>query len=149
MSCGCKDKDTKTRRDFITDLAGGLATLGVAGSLAKSTFASGGNQRNVLATVKIDDHQELKNPGGFILLKKTPAGDLLVTRSGEAEFSALSVVCPHMQCNIKVKSPTLIQCPCHQSGYKIDGSYISGPAKSGLRRFPVAIEAGVITILEG
>ena len=141
----CDSKDRKTRRDFISNLAGGLATLGVAGSLTKSTLAAGG----VLATVKIDDHQELKNAGGFVLVKKTPAGDVLVTRSGEGEYSALSIVCPHMQCNIKVKSPTLIQCPCHQSGYKIDGSYISGPAKTGLRKFPIAVEGGVITILEG
>jgi len=142
-------KKPTTRRDFISNLAGGIALAGMAAPLLSSTGFAVQEKPGVLATVKIDDHQELQRTGGSILVKKTAAGDLLVVRSGEASFSAFSIVCPHLQCNVKVTSPTMIQCPCHKSGYSIDGSYISGPAKTGLRRFPVNIDGGVITVMQG
>jgi len=143
----CDSNDGKTRRDFMNELAGGIA-LGIAGPLLSRAGFASGDKPQVLATLKIDDHQELQKPGGSLLVKKTPAGDLLVVRSGEGAFCAFSVVCPHLQCNVKVVSPTMIQCPCHKSGYGIDGTYISGPAKSGLRKFPVNVDAGVITVME-
>ena len=141
-------KESTTRRDFISNLAGGIAGLGVAGQLlAGSAIAS--KAGNVLATVKLEEHQELQKTGGSVLVKKTAAGDLLVVRSGETSYAAFSVVCPHLQCNVKVTSPTMIQCPCHKSGYGIDGTYISGPAKSGLRKFPLIVDGSVITVMEG
>jgi Rieske Fe-S protein len=143
----CDSNDGKTRRDFMSELAGGLA-LGIAAPLLSRSGLAAEGRPQVLATVKIDEHQEFQKPGGSVVVKKTPAGDLLVVRSGEGAFCAFSIVCPHLQCNVKVTSPTMIQCPCHKSGYSIDGSYISGPAKTGLRKFPVSVDGGVITISE-
>ncbi len=139
--------DPGTRREFIHNLIGGLAGIGVASALGEAGYAAERAQPGVLAVVSIEQHGELKRLGGFVTVKSTPAGDLIVIRSGESEYTALSVVCPHAQCSIKVKNPSLIQCPCHQSGYKTDGSYISGPAKRGLRKFPVQIEGSTITVL--
>ena len=143
------DEKGETRRDFMTHLAGGLVTLSVAGTwTAARALAAEARPATALATLKIDEYQQLQQVGGNVVLKKTPVGDLLIVRSGESEYSAMSVVCPHLQCNVKVKSPALIQCPCHQSGYKLDGTYISGPAKSGLRRFPLTVDGGEITVWE-
>ena len=120
--------------------------MGIAGQvLSRAGIAA---QGNVLATVKINEHPELEKPGGSVVVKKTAAGDLLVVRSSEGTYAAFSVVCPHLQCNVKVTSPTMIQCPCHKSGYGMDGTYISGPAKTGLRKFPINVEGPVITVLE-
>ena len=104
--------------------------------------------KGVLATLKVDEHRELQKPGGSVLVKKTPAGDLLIVRSADSAFTAFSAVCPHMQCDVKVTSPTMIQCPCHKSGYGIDGGYLAGPAKTGLRKFPLVMEGGVIKVME-
>jgi len=140
--CGCK-----SRREFIGELAGGLATLSIAGHLiVNEGFGSGRDPKDSLAMLKIGEHPELQQLGGYVLVKKTAVGDVLVVRSSENEYSALSVVCPHLQCNVKIKSSSLIQCPCHQSGYKIDGTYISGPAKTGLRRFPLTVDGGTILV---
>ena len=148
--CCDKDRNEKSRREFINELAAGLATLTVAGHmLASEGLASGRDPKDSLAMVKIGDHPELQQVGGNMIVKKTAAGDVLVIRSSEAEYTALSVVCPHLQCNVKIKSPTLIQCPCHQSGYKIDGTYISGPAKTGLRKFPMVCDCGIEKIGQG
>ena len=133
----------------MSTLAASLATLGVAGfMLAKSGFGARAPAGNVLASIPIDHSPGLEQIGGYVLVKKTRVGDLLVTHSAESEYTAMSVVCPHLGCDVKVKSPSMIQCPCHQSAYKIDGTYISGPARTSLRRFHVAVESGVISVLE-
>lgn len=140
----------RTRREFISELATSVATIGGAGTfVSRHGLAAQGASKNVLVTLKIDDHQELQKLGGSVLVKKSPAGELLVVRSGISEYSAFSAVCPHMQCIVKVTSANMIQCPCHKSGYRIDGEYMSGPAKTGLRKFPVVVESGVINVLEG
>jgi len=47
----------------------------------------------------------------------------------------LSRKCPHMGCNVDwEKSDKQFICPCHQSKFNLDGSLISGPAKSGLEK---------------
>lgn len=142
-----RDRIFKPRRDFMQLLATGLAALSVRAVLgARRLFGAQDAHSNLLASIRIDDHPELQTVGGFVLLKRTADGDILITRSSDAEYSAMSVVCPHMQCSVKVKSASLIQCPCHQSAYRIDGTYISGPAKTGLKRYPVVVQDGVISI---
>ncbi len=147
----CTDSnDSTTRRRFINCFAGGIAALSIPGFSGPGyAFGSQDKSGGVLATVRVGDHRELQTPGGFVLVKKTAVGELLVVRSGETEYSAMSIVCPHLQCHVKVTSPTMIQCPCHKSTFLIDGSYISGPAKTGLRKFPVTVENGVITVMQG
>lgn len=144
-----ENKSEKTRRDFINEIAGCLTALSLAGPVATACgFGAQDGSAHLLAAIKIQDHQELQKLGGFVVVKKTPAGDVLVVRSGEEEYSAMSVVCPHLQCNVKVTGPSMIQCPCHKSGYKTNGEYVSGPAKTGLKRFPLTVQDGVITVTE-
>ena len=142
------EQNNSTRRHFFNVIALVFVQLVLAISLeAHRLFSAQGTPPNLLAMIKIDEHPELQNVGGFVLVKKTSEGDILVTRSAEGGYSAMSVLCPHMQCSVKVKSPFLIQCPCHQSAYQIDGTYISGPSKASLRRYPLIVQDGVINIL--
>jgi len=136
----------ESRRKFMATITGGLGFWGTARLLLAGTDLTKQESGAVLTTLDVKEPR-LQQVGGFILVKKTSAGDLLVVRSGESQYSAFSIVCPHLQCNIKVKSSTLIQCPCHQSGYTIDGNYISGPAKRGLNKFAVSVEGNVIKVV--
>jgi Rieske Fe-S protein len=132
----------------MAQLACGLAAASLASQsaiLPAEATAAG----DPLATLTIAEHREFVQVGGSVVIKATRAGDLLIVRSSESAYAAMSVVCPHLQCSVKVKSSSLIRCPCHQSAYKLDGSYISGPAKSGLHAFPLRVEQGVITVLQG
>ena len=53
---------------------------------------------------------------------------------------ALFGVCTHLGCLPKwVPGNTRFECPCHGSKYRINGSWIEGPAPRGLDRFPVVI----------
>jgi cytochrome b6-f complex iron-sulfur subunit len=102
-----------------------------------------------LASVRISESRELEKVGGFVLVKDTPEGDLLIVRTGAEQYSALSNECPHKQCLVEVKSPVLIQCPCHKSAYRIDGTFVKGPAKTSLRKFPLQVEGDLIVVTKG
>lgn len=129
------------------DLARRAASVGVvAAAIRRFGFSAQDTKKGVLATVKIADNPDLGKIGGFVLLKDTPEGELLIVRSGDELYDAMSNVCPHKQCHVEVKSPTLIKCPCHGSAYKIDGTYVSGPSKKSLKKFHVAVEGGVISV---
>ena len=53
---------------------------------------------------------------------------------------ALYGVCTHLGCLPKwVPGNTRFECPCHGSKFRINGSWIEGPAPRGLDRFPVVV----------
>jgi len=142
-------ESTQTRRTFFSTLLHRVAVMGTAAvSLTRHGFSNQDKPKATLVTVKIAEYEGLEKAGGFVLMKNTPAGDILIVNSGEGQFSAMSDICPHRQCRVAVKTPTLIQCPCHGSAYKIDGTYVSGPAKKSLKKFRAAVESGVITVVE-
>jgi Rieske Fe-S protein len=120
----------------------------IAALMRNLAFSKQGVQSPVLATVTLAEHPEIGKPGGSLLLKGTQAGEILVVRTGDEEFAAMSNACPHKQCLVEVKGPTLIRCPCHGSIYQIDGTYVSGPAKKSLKKFTIQIEKGVLTVTE-
>lgn len=145
MKTGCEG--TTTRRAFLEDLACKIAGVGLVSVMVPESGAfSQDKKQEVLANVKVSEHRDLERIGGYVLVKDTTQGDVLIVRSGPEEFSALSNVCPHKQCLVEVKSPELIRCPCHQSAYKIDGTYISGPAKASLRKFEVRVEGDSLVV---
>jgi Rieske Fe-S protein len=134
------------RRTFICRSMQWIALS--SGALHAKELFGQEKQSRAIATLKISDHPVLEKIGGFVLLEDTPAGELLIVRTAENGFASLSNVCPHRQCHVRVISPSLIRCPCHQSAYKIDGSYISGPSKASLKKFGTRIEGDIITALE-
>ena len=136
----------QTRRTFIAEVARGSAAVVAVGALCREPGSAEAQEDKLLATLKISDHKGLEKVGGFALIPGKGEGDLLVIRTGDDKYSALSNVCPHRQCRVKVVSPTLIQCPCHQSAYKIDGTYVSGPAKTGLKTYAISVEGDAITV---
>ncbi len=147
LAVSAGEDQMKTRRTFLEDLACKVAGIGLVAMLpTKTVLPAQDGKPEVVATVKISENKDLEKIGGFVLVKDTPEGDIIVVRSAAEQFSALSNVCPHKQCRVEVKSSTLIQCPCHQSAYKIDGTYISGPANASLRKFEVRAEGDLITV---
>jgi Rieske Fe-S protein len=133
----------------LSDFAGRAVIFGVVASALRGLgFPFQDNQNTVLARIKIADHPELERIGGFVLMKDTPVGELLIVHSGNEQFDALSNVCPHKHCRVEVKSPTLIKCPCHGSTYGIDGTYVKGPSKQSLKKFRITMDSGVIIVNE-
>ena len=61
--------------------------------------------------------------------------------------TVLSCVCPHEGCNVAWNDGTnAFTCPCHDSLFGPDGSYIKGPARRGLDPLPSRDQDGVLQI---
>jgi Rieske Fe-S protein len=141
---GCKTD----RRSFLVRIISCSTAASAAIVLCRTDGFSQEKKGRLLATIKIADNPNLNKVGGSVLIEGTPAGDLLIVRASDNEYISLSPVCPHKQCKVRVLNPTLIQCPCHKSAYKIDGTYLHGPSKASLRKFTTNVDGGVITTLE-
>jgi Rieske Fe-S protein len=74
------------------------------------------------------------------------AGNVLVARTGQDTFSALSSICTHEQCNVSMWSSPQFVCPCHGSEYATDGTVVRGPAARNLTRFGTSVANNVLTI---
>ena len=141
---GCTAAD---RRLFLFKVMRGGAAAVSTMILSSMTLHGQEAQSRILASVKISDNPDLQKVGGFVLVENTPVGKLLVIRTAIDDFAALSPVCPHRKCEVRIQNPSLIRCPCHQSAYKIDGTYVSGPAKASLKKFATRVDKDMITAL--
>ncbi|MFC9438097.1 ubiquinol-cytochrome c reductase iron-sulfur subunit [Nocardia sp. NPDC057030] len=59
-------------------------------------------------------------------------GDTVVTQPSAGTFVGLSSTCTHAGCTVASVSGGTINCPCHGSKYKLDGSVSNGPATKPL-----------------
>ena len=70
-----------------------------------------------------------------------------VVRTGDAEAVVLSATCPHLGCGVKWKAEGgEFACPCHASGFALDGERKHGPARRGLDPLPVRVVGGDVEI---
>lgn len=99
--------------------AAGCSTYGKAPAAAPTTTAASG--RTPLAKTS-----DIPVGGGKII------GDTVVTQASAGKFAAFSTVCTHQGCNVDQVTDGTINCPCHGSKYKLDGSVSNGPAPSPL-----------------
>jgi Rieske Fe-S protein len=60
------------------------------------------------------------------------AQKLVVTQAEAGQFKAYSAVCPHQGCLVNEVVDGSINCPCHGSKFKLDGSVSAGPATTAL-----------------
>lgn len=74
------------------------------------------------------------------------SGSVFVLRRG-AEVSALDSVCPHTGCSVSVDDQSGgFRCPCHQSAFAADGSWLRGPAPRGLDAQAVRVVDGRVKL---
>ena len=81
---------------------------------------------------------------GASLMPSAPGIDgfpILVIRTGEGKFTALSSQCSHMGCPVHAPVNGVIVCPCHGSRYDLNGKVLQGPAEFALPRYDTALEA--------
>ena len=58
----------------------------------------------------------------------------------DKQLFALSSVCTHRGCKVRVAGDLTFYCKCHKSTYDKDGHVTQGPAKRNLPRIPVATD---------
>ena len=101
-------------------------------------------------TIKIDLNHDnfkiLKSDGGW---KRFDDGALLIVNVGSDIIRAFTSICPHSQCRTSwTYTNNNFTCTCHDSIFKNDGSFISGPAGQDLKSYTTKVEDNILTITE-
>jgi cytochrome b6-f complex iron-sulfur subunit len=74
---------------------------------------------------------------------------VLVARLSNGEWSAVSAVCTHLGCSVKLDrdgNEDVFACNCHNSKFSLDGTNLSGPAPLPLRRFDVEVKGDRVIV---
>ena len=137
------------RRHFIRNFAVGgslLLTAPVLFNSCSSDDDTGGDNNNNNSGTTIDltssEYATLKNVGGFAY-----KGNIIIIRSSDAVYLALSKLCTHSDCTVTYNPSTQeIPCPCHGSKFTTEGAVINGPATSPLKKYDVKVNGNMLTI---
>ena len=127
------------RRQFLCLVGGGLC-----GCAATAVYQGRLEQGRVL--VNLDELPPEFSEKGYALVR-APGFDepILIHRTAEGTFLALSVRCTHLGCQVRPARNGLI-CPCHGSSFSWDGEVLRGPAQKALPRYLVAQRERVLEI---
>jgi cytochrome b6-f complex iron-sulfur subunit len=134
------------RRKFFRNFAVGGSLLLTAPVLFNSCSddSPDDNNNNTANTVDLTspDYAALKTVGGFAY-----KGDIIIIRSTDTVYLALSKVCTHSQCTVTYNSTTKdMPCPCHGSKFTTTGAVVTGPATSPLKKYSVTQNGNILTI---
>ena len=137
-----------TRRKFIEKSGSfSLSAIGIVGLAALLEGCSEDDSSNPVAaptsqfTINLADHTELQKVGGFktFQMESTP---IIVFRTGDTTFKALSLVCTHQACTVNwQQSSKKFTCPCHSSTFNENGDVTNGPASTNLATFTTEYKA--------
>ena len=96
-------------------------------------------------TLTVDAASPLASVGGAALVQ-TSAANVLVSRTAQDAFVALTAVCTHEQCIVSGFENSQNVCPCHGSRFTTSGAVANGPAPSPLHQFTTRFTANTLTI---
>ncbi|CUU08498.1 cytochrome b6-f complex iron-sulfur subunit [Candidatus Thermokryptus mobilis] len=134
-------KDKLSRREFVQLTGSILITSMTTSTLlillhgCKKEDSNPVQPQDKTFTIKLREHPELSQVGGFktFTVNSTP---IIVFRTGQTTFKALSLICTHQGCTVNwVNSSMQFQCPCHGSKFDKDGNVIQGPASKNLQSY--------------
>lgn len=136
------------RRKFFRDFAVGGSLLLSAPMIFNSCAddPAEGDPINDPSGITVDLNDaafaNLKTVGGFAY-----KGDIIIIRTSNSVYIALSKVCTHQGCTVTYNSSNNnLPCPCHGSLYNINGSVINGPAPNALKNYNVSLSGNILTI---
>jgi cytochrome b6-f complex iron-sulfur subunit len=130
-------KDTKSgcsgRREFLVKAIAG----GVSLSMIPAAAQAGSTETPAFGetVIKLDPASPLNKVGGSLTVE-TPSGKVVIARTSESGYAAVSAVCTHKGGPLGYDaSAKLFTCPNHGSKFGTDGSNVGGPAKTPVKTF--------------
>lgn len=140
------------RKDFFRKMAIGGSILLTAPFVLESCSKNDGstdpddtgttNPGAVTIDLNGADFSALGTIGGYVY-----KNNILVFRTGEDTYLALSSVCTHSSCTVTYNHSTgNVPCPCHGSTFTTAGVVTNGPALTNLKRYTVKKEGDILTI---
>ena len=154
------DNQKTSRREFCTH-AISLVTVAslIEGCGGKGNPAAPGGGGNVpplatilgtaaggTVTVSNVSGTALATVGTSALVQAGGSNNVLVTRTAENSFTAVTAICTHEQCIITGFQSGSFVCPCHGSQYSTSGAVRQGPATRALQTFTAQFTNNVLTI---
>ena len=134
------------RRAFLaqTALAAGVAAFLAACATSSDVTAPGFTGTLV---VSVSDFPALSAVGGIARVDDGKSSPVAVVRTGDAQYAAFSLVCPHQGATVNV-SGSGFRCPQHGARFAADGSWLGGQSTSNLRALAAQFDpaTGLITI---
>lgn len=136
-----------TRRRFISSAFAATSGLALTSFVAADSAYANGNS----LIIDIDEYDELKEDGGFKVIKEVLIGDktdsIIIVRKSETQYLVFSSVCRHKKCNVKYKKDRdLFVCPCHGSTYDLKGQVIKGPSEGNIAQYTVKLKNNKLEI---
>ncbi|HKJ79605.1 MAG TPA: ubiquinol-cytochrome c reductase iron-sulfur subunit, partial [Prolixibacteraceae bacterium] len=75
------------------------------------------------------------------------SGNIIIIRSGQNNYLALSKVCTHQGCTVAYNhSSGQLPCPCHGSVFSTSGGVVNGPAETNLQTYSVEVEGNLLKL---
>ena len=142
------------RRNFLLAGCKACAALAAVPALASlescssgKTAAAGSSASGALAVengVLSIPMSSLSDGVGMVSAKGL--GDkLFISKGADGSYKALLLNCPHMGGAVKLKEDKLV-CGLHGSAFDMDGQVTKGPAKQGLKTYPVEVAGDVLKV---
>lgn len=101
-----------------------------------------GNTTGVEVDLTDSAYSALAAVGGFAY-----KGDIIIFRTSDSAYMALSKLCTHSQCTITYNHTSGdLPCPCHGSKFNTSGGVINGPAASSLKAYTVTKSGNILKI---
>ncbi len=142
------DAAKMTRRQFSTALAlawGALAaTFATAGAALQSFMVPKVTKEppSVFRAGKLGEYAE---PGVYEQFKGSQG--VWIVHQANGEIVAISTTCTHLGCIPNwLQSDQKFKCPCHGSGFYVNGVNFEGPAPRPLERYKISLEGEYIVV---
>ncbi len=138
------------RKDFLSKfivggsilLASPMIISSCGGSEDDVTDGAGGTTGDITIDLSSSSYSALGSVGGYAY-----KDNIIIIRTGESQYIALSKLCTHQNCTVKYDSSgNQLQCPCHGSLFSTSGAVTNGPASSPLKKYTVTLSGNTLTI---
>jgi cytochrome b6-f complex iron-sulfur subunit len=141
---------TNGRRSLIRWLLGGGLFSSIASFLYPVTkFMMPPNVPEAAVNEVVAGKVQMLKPNAAAIVKFGNKPVLLI-RSSETDWKALTAVCTHLNCTVQYQENThQIWCACHNGFYDLNGKVISGPPPKPLDEYVVRIRGDEVVITRG
>lgn len=132
------------RKDFFSKVLLGGTVLLLAPTVFNSCSKSStpGTLGNSVVDLNSSQFASLKTLGGFAY-----DGNVLIIRSSDTNYTALSTICTHQGCTVAYNSSTKrLVCPCHGAIYSNTGAVIGGPTSTPLTMYTTTVNGTTLNI---
>ena len=136
------------RIEFIRNVVGGsiLFTAPVVFSSCGDDDLPSPNKEGNSNIAELDltksKYDDLNSLGGYVY-----EGNIIVIRSSESGYIALSKICTHQGCEVGYDHQnSKLPCPCHGSEFDTSGNVLQGPASEKLTKYNTKIDGDKLII---